>query len=85
MTGELSDLFSSPLLSWRCEMLLLSSTNIRDYVYKGKCLLPVQETGYWWASGVWQVSLHCKQVMGEGCVWKRNGERDSFHLVFLVK
>lgn len=24
-------------------------------------------------------------VMGEGCVWERNGEIDSFHLVFLVK
>lgn len=63
----------------------LSSTNIRDYVYKGKCLLPVQETGLWWASDVWWVSLRCKQVMGEGCVGKRNGEIDSFHLVFLVK
>lgn len=28
----------------------LSSTNIRDYVYKGKCLLPVQD---WLMVGIW--------------------------------
>lgn len=52
----------------------LSSTNIRDYVYKGKCLLPVQETGSRWASDVWRASPRCQRAMGEGCVWKRNGE-----------
>lgn len=44
----------------------LSSTNIRDYVYKGKCLLPVQETGSRWASDVWRASPRCQRAMGEG-------------------